>query len=295
MSVGIVGGGLLGLGIAAVVALLGLQRRRRLRGVADAESWLSAPVLGALPRIPPSTSANGKQQHRSLNGSLDLLRANVERFAGGHAVVSVTGATESRRQPEVIASLATALARAGNQVVCVSCDGEPAAREEALGLQRVETDERGFVSDSPLLTSLREARVVGNGHGEGRATTLPAVPAAPAGRVFVASIDCETPRAEELASVFGDLAERADYVLLDAPPLLEGARAFPFVDASSVVLTVIENGRLRLADAHAMRARLEQLRSGRVGVVLVGEDGDVALADAGAPAERHSETTVAGT
>ena len=93
--------------------------------------------------------------------------------------------------------------------------------------------------------------------------------------------------------MFGHLAERADYVLLDTPPLLEGARAFPFVDASSVVLTVVENGRLRVADAQAMRARLEQLRSGRVGVVLVGEDGDVALADAGAPSEPRSVTTPA--
>lgn len=288
-------GAILGLGVAAAAALLGLRRSRRLHGVADAESSLNAPVLGALPRLVPFGNSNGKRRARSLNGNLDLLRANVERFSGGHGVVSVTGPKESASQRDVVANLATALASAGHQVVCVSCDTESAALEGAFGLARVETGERSVGEGSPLLTSLREVPVSLDDSLDGSRTTRSTLPGAAAGRVFVASIDCGNPRAEELQSVLADLGERADFVLLDAPPLLEGARAFPFVDASSVVLAVLEDGKLRIADAHAMRARLDQLRSGRVGVVLVGQDENVALAAQAAPAERESGIPAAAT
>ncbi len=70
------------------------------------------------------------------------------------------------------------------------------------------------------------------------------------------------------ASVTTTLRDAARYVVIDAPPLLRGAGAYPLVLNADAVIVVARDGGTRTADARVVRALLEGPGGGNVGVVL---------------------------
>jgi Mrp family chromosome partitioning ATPase len=65
-----------------------------------------------------------------------------------------------------------------------------------------------------------------------------------------------------------ELARDATYVLLDTPPLLALADAFPFALSADTVLVVARQGRTTKQNAQSVRATLEGLGAKRVAIVL---------------------------
>jgi receptor protein-tyrosine kinase len=73
---------------------------------------------------------------------------------------------------------------------------------------------------------------------------------------------------ERISALLHELSEEASYVLLDTPPLLALADAFPFALAADTVLVVARNGRTTRQNAQAVRATLDGLGAERVAIVL---------------------------
>jgi non-specific protein-tyrosine kinase len=156
-----------------------------------------------------------------------MLRTNLEfvRLGRGVQTIMFTSAVEQEGKSTTIANLAVALARGGQRVVLVDLD----LRKPFLG--------RFFGLDGPGLTQValghvslddalatvaltdRAAPEGQNGDGGGRENSvkgilevLPSGPIPPDPGEFVST--------EELADILARLRERADIVLVDAPPAL---------------------------------------------------------------------------
>jgi Mrp family chromosome partitioning ATPase len=80
---------------------------------------------------------------------------------------------------------------------------------------------------------------------------------------------------DRIVALMQELAGDATYVLLDTPPLLALADAFPFALSADTVLVVARQGRTTRQNAQSVRATLEGLGAKRVAIVLT----DVAGAD----------------
>jgi capsular polysaccharide biosynthesis protein/Mrp family chromosome partitioning ATPase len=74
--------------------------------------------------------------------------------------------------------------------------------------------------------------------------------------------------ADAAASLTTTLQDAARYVVIDAPPLLRGAGAFPLVLNADAVIVVARDGTTRTADARVVRALLEGPVGRKVGVVV---------------------------
>ena len=226
--------------------------------------------------------------------ALDL--ANLQAAAG---VVMVTSAVEQEGKSTTIANLAVALAQVGRRVVLVDLDlrrpflhklfdlGDgPGVTEVALGDISVQ-DALSTVAVIPRTSSrtgvLAIARhgsghgnVNGNGHGNGsRAGAGEGVL-----EVLTAGTQPADPSAllesEALGAMLDQLRERADIVLVDAPPVLPVSDAVSIssrVDGMVVVsrLDVVQRPMLR-----ELRRELDRAHVAKLGLVLTGADSDSA-------------------
>jgi Mrp family chromosome partitioning ATPase len=259
--------------------LLGVARQAldsRIRGRSDAEAWFGAPVVGALPRglrrsRPPGVGVASRRRRRDEGrvASLDLLRARLQ-FAklgiGGPTIV-VTSAGFEEGKTAVAANLATSLARSGKRVVCVDADlGRP-------GLHRYlgrEQESPGLVDVLREDVSLEDALVgieIMDPTANGKATTpvSGSLELLPAGSPPSSIVGVLTP--EAISGITDRLRERADYVVLEAPPLLT-ADAFALALRSDNVLVVARYGRTTRDQAESVRQTLDGLKIERFGVVL---------------------------
>jgi Mrp family chromosome partitioning ATPase/capsular polysaccharide biosynthesis protein len=260
--------------LALMLAIARDALDRRIRSTRDAEGWFNAPVLGALPRgireqPPPGVGpARGWRGRRDAEreASLELLRARLEYTqAGPRTKVVVTSAAAREGKSAVAASLSATLARDGKRVVCVDADMRRPGLHRYLGL---EVDAPGLadvlkagvdLEDALVSVDLDDVSQNGGRPSRGRLEVLPA---------GTESSRSAGPLSPEAAAGLVELLEnRADYVVLDAPPLL-AADAFPLAAHSDNLLVVARCGRTTRDEAEAIRATLEDLGVTRVGVVL---------------------------
>jgi Mrp family chromosome partitioning ATPase len=246
----------------------------RVRGRKDAEEWFGAPVVGALPKglggrpLPGTANGQGRWGDDERIASLELLRARLQFAQMGIAgpTILVTSAGSDGETSTVTANLGAALARAGKRVVCVDADLRHPALHEYLRLPSVSP---GFVDVLEEAVDLEQALVrvelsgasngAGpSGDGSGRLEVLPAGnPPSLTGTI--------TP--ESVEGLMSRLRERADYVVVDSPPLLV-AESFPLALKSDNILVVARRGRTTRGQAESVRATLDGLGVEHVGVVL---------------------------
>jgi capsular polysaccharide biosynthesis protein/Mrp family chromosome partitioning ATPase len=281
----------LGLLLGLVFAFARESLDDRIRTRRDAEDWFGAPVMGSLPRGIRGRSVpelGGPQ--RQTAEALDLLRANVQ-FAqagpSGGAIV-VTSAEPEDGKTTVVANLGLTLALAGHDVICVEADLHRPMLLQYLGVRegiygltdvvsgRVKLDRA--LQPVPLPVSSNN----GAGEPERPRSNLPDASAAGRLRVLGTGRKPDRPSAflgagrEQIVKLVEQLAGEADYVLLDTPPILALADAFPFALTADTVLVVARHGRTTKQNAQAVRSTLEGLGAKRVAVVLTdvrGQDG----------------------
>ncbi|MGE5690741.1 MAG: Wzz/FepE/Etk N-terminal domain-containing protein [Pseudomonadota bacterium] len=279
---------LIGLVLGLVFAFARESVDNRLRSRKQAEEWFEAPVIGVLPKgvrgHPPAglKSSSARSTDAADIDALHLLRANLEFAAEGSAArtILVTSGVPEEGKSTLVANLGVALALAGKSVYCVEADlRQPkldsylGASDSAIGLADV-LDGRVALHDA-----LREVpldvpvlRMVGAGPGgpppapekaAGRLTVLPSgfLPRDPATLL--------TP--DSVTELTATLAEDADYVIIDAPPLLAVADAFPFVLTSDLVIVVARQGKTTHTNAEAVRRTLQGLGA-KVSVVVTDSD-----------------------
>jgi len=276
--------GALGLAAALMIAFARESLDAGIRDRSDAEKWFGAPVLGSLPKgsvgqPPPEV---GGPENRDLVEAMRVLSANLQfSEAGVHGpTILVTSAQNAEGKTTVAANLAVELAMSGKDVICVDADTRRPRLHNQL---RLGENGRGLTDVIGGSFGLDDALEVVNlvvpsqdgrqrfrrnreeveavvAQGTGRLRALRAGPAS-AGSASIFTRDVVRELIEALSS-------KADYVIVDSPPLLALADSFPLALQVDSVLVVARLDRTTKERAGAVRTTLEGLGVRSVAVVL---------------------------
>jgi polysaccharide biosynthesis transport protein len=286
----------LGLVLGLILAMVHDSLDRGVRSARDAEDWFGARVVGRLPRGLRGATATGLAStgSRTVDAdlSLNLLKGNLElsRDSEHHGafVMLVTSAKPDEGKSTVVANLGVTLANSGYSVICVEADlrrprlghyfdlrldapglfdvfdGQVSATSalQAVPLQppatgtsqraSVRTSQRASAGATPKARRLARdgrLRVLGAGRNRGVSPSS----------VF---------SAERVEGVIKSLANAADYLIFDSPPILVAADAYPIAIAADEVLVVGRYGRTTRENAETLRTTLAGLGAKRVALVL---------------------------
>ena len=277
--------GALGLAAALALAFARESLDAGLRDREDAEKWFKASVLGTLPKgsvgkPPPGV---GGRENRDLVEAMRVLSANLQ-FSGAGVrgpTIVVTSAQNAEGKTTVAANLAVELALSGKDVICVDADtrrprlhnqlrlnGDARGLTDVMG-GSVDLDDALAVVDlvipslkrKPLFEKNGAEAVAARGIGNtGRLRALTAGRAGSASPGFLTS--------DAVSELLEALSPKADYVIIDAPPLLALADAFPLALQADSVLVVARLDRTTKERAGAVRTTLDGLGIRNVAVVL---------------------------
>lgn len=271
---GLLGGLLLGFAIAAIAEYVDT----RIRGTSDLAKRLGAPVLGLIPREDDGSAAAGVLTLVAIDApassTADAYRRLRTNFiaAASHArtkSVAVISVDHNDSTMELHANLAAALADMGKRVVLISTRQRHPALEELVGAPpgpgfldalRGEVPLEQAISDTGIENLLLcragspEPNDIGAVFGS-EERHVAAIPS-PARAHRLGS--------ERTARLIEELAGRADFVLVDAPPLL--------ADADGAALARACNGVLAVATPSATREEIARSREQfeRVGATVLG-------------------------
>lgn len=214
IALALVLGTLLGIGLALLLD----RMDDRVRSVAQFSQWFPlVPQLGTIPRIADwknadeakntslvNPSGQPAEAYRALRTSIEFLSLDREL-----RVIEFTSATAGEGKSTTVANLATAMAWGGKRVVVVGADlrrprihqffgmpNEPGLTSVLLGDHTLES----VLQDVPVESAEGSVQVLGTGPLPPNPSELLAGPA--------------------VQDIFLKLREQADYVLIDAPPLL---------------------------------------------------------------------------
>jgi succinoglycan biosynthesis transport protein ExoP len=240
----------------------------RIRSAEEIAARLEVPLLARIPEPPrplqmthrlvmlADPNGTAAEAFRMLRANLDFV--NLERRA---RTIMVTSASEREGKSTTVANLALSLARAGKDVVLVDLDlRRPFLHtffdlEREPGLTQVVLDEatleqalsRVWASETPeqdaVPVNAGSKKSVSGGETNGRASlggfleVLTAGTLPPNAGEFVAT--------RSLGSVLDQLRERADFVLIDAPPLIGIGDAMTISAKVDGVVLVTRMNRLR--------------------------------------------------
>jgi capsular exopolysaccharide synthesis family protein len=271
----------LGLIVGIGLALLWEALDTRVRSAEDIEHRLGLPLLARLSE--PSRRLQRKnalamiadptghqaESFRMLRTNIDFV--NLDRDA---RVIMVTSALDREGKSTTIANLAVAFARTGRRVVLVDLDlrrpalagffglsGQEGLTNVALG-ERFLDEVIKYVAVEPK--GAGRSPVSGNGSGaiEGVLELLLAGPSPPAAGEFAAS--------SAVGEILNELRERADLVLVDAPPLLQVGDAVTLTGRVDALFVVTRLKTLRRAVLKELSRVLDASPGEKLGFVLTG-------------------------
>lgn len=208
---------------------------------------------------PRSATAEAWQSLRTnleFSGLDPALRASGE---GGRSLQTLLLATPdaSADKSAAIANLAVVMAQAGDRVVIVDGDLRKPAQHEIFGASNA----RGL---STLLAEGGAPALLKT--SVDNLSLLPAGPA-PANPVAILSN-------KRLASLLSDLRTSADWVLIDAPPVLAVTDAALWASLVDGVVLLLNAGATKRDHAQRARTVLEKVHANILGAVLLNADRD---------------------
>lgn len=229
-------------------------------------------VLGLVPRVESwkdrarpelvsvtAPSSPAAEAYRGLRTSLQFI--GIDRPL---RLIQVTSSAAGEGKTTTLSNLGVALAGAGNRVILVDCDFRRPRLHQFFGLE----NRRGLTT--AILGDHDAVGVMQSVPGIPRLSVLPSGPPPPNPSELLAT--------KTAGSILALLAEHADYVLIDCPPLLPVADAIvvaSHVDAVLLVTTVKTTTKRSLARSLEL---LRQVDAPLVGAVLNGLDAEAAYA-----------------
>jgi capsular polysaccharide biosynthesis protein/Mrp family chromosome partitioning ATPase len=278
LFLGLVGGLLLGFAIAAIAEYVD----DRIRGASDLRTRLGVPVLGLIPRDDDASSGAGALSLVAIDSPYSKS-ANAFRRLGTNFVaaasyartksIAITSVDHTDSPIELHANLAAALADMGKRVVLVSTRERHPALEELVGAPPGPGFLDALAGAVPLERTLTDTGIENlllcrAGSTEPNDIGV----ASPSGERHVAAIPAparaHTLGSERTALLLEELAGRADFVLVDAPPLLADADAASLASACDGVLAVATPTATREEIARS-REQFERVRATVIGSVIV--------------------------
>jgi succinoglycan biosynthesis transport protein ExoP len=256
----------LGLGLGLLLAFVADAVDTRIRSSDDVADALGLPLLGKLP--PPGRAWRRIPQPEMLVESesptaeaFRMLRTNIE-FANldlGAKTIVVTSAVEGEGKSTTVANLAVAYALSGKRVALVDLDLRRPSIRQFFELGRGAGITDVVLGRVPLNKALAPVPV--DGLRVLQAGTLPPNPGE-----FVGS--------PAVGALLAGLAQHADVVLVDTPPLLQVGDAMTLTAAADAVIAVTRLKTLRRGMLGELRRALEQMPARVLGFVVTdAEDG----------------------
>lgn len=269
------------LGVAAAFGVEALDTRTHT--ALDVGGVLHVPLLARIPR--PTFGMRQRNHLVMLGDSSDpraepyrILRTQVETLSrsGHHQVLMVTSANAREGKSTTAANLSIALARAGRAVALVDFDLRKPFLNRFFGVEdgagvadvllRTATVEEAC---RPIqLSALAAPKAATNGNeGAPRVGSLELVPA---GTVPPAVADIVGSPA--VTSLLAELRERAEIVIVDAPPLLGLGDAIALSSHVDALLLVTRLDTLRRPVLHELRRVVQSCSAPAIGFVLAGAE-----------------------
>lgn len=260
-AIGLGLGLLLGVGAAFATERL----NTRVSNAQDASDSYGAPILAEIPleksdsakkhRLAVVTQPQGAaaEAYRGLRTNLDFIKSGRE-----FKTLLVTSAIPGEGKSTVAANLAAVLAKRGWHVVLVVCDfHQPAASQffelnGDAGLSEVLMGARDLPSVLQTPGDIERLQVITAGQ-------LPPNPSELLGSVA-------------MQGMIRALAEYADYVILDTPPILAVSDPAVVAQRADGVLLVAQVGVTKKDEARKARAQLDKVGVRVLGVAVLGVD-----------------------
>ncbi|GIV76186.1 CpsD/CapB family tyrosine-protein kinase [Litorilinea aerophila] len=195
------------------------------------------------------------------------LRTNIEFSSLGRPLRTLLGASvdSTTDKSRALANLAVVMAQAGDQVILVDGDLRRPQQHEIFGLH----SQGGLASWLTEGGSIPLQKTPVEGLQLLTAGPVPANPVALLNRA----------RLEELLE---ELSRQADYVLVDAPPVLAVTDAALWASKVDGVILLVSAGSTRREQAQRAKAVLEKVHAHLLGAVLLNADKDATLSGYGA-------------
>lgn len=276
------------LAIAAAWAFEALDTR--VRSASEVEERLGVPLLAHLGPPPTDLPPDGRlvalaKPRGTAAEAVRILRTNLA-FAildRDIRTIMVTSAMDQEGKSTTIANLAVTMARAGSRVALIDLDLRRPMVDTLFGLppgpgltdvilHRAELDDalqeielpagKSQVGGSP--TSGKSARhISANGQPEGKLEVLRAgvLPPDPGEFIILPSV----------AEILHRLRDRADYVLVDAPPVLQVGDAMSLSPVVDGIFLIVRLPNVRHRMLEALRRTLAGCPAAILGFVLAGK------------------------
>jgi polysaccharide biosynthesis transport protein len=270
-------GFVLGIVLAAIAAYAFSRFDRRLRSLSRIEAAIGLPLLAALPKVrrpivrggqSPRPSVHLLEPLRRLQTALQLTDGARSQTAPASRprVVVFVSPDPGDGKSTIVADLALVLRDGGERVVIVEANFRRPVQDRLLGLEeqgglaaaltgRLDV-EQAMQRVAPALGT--EAPVDQGGGGHAVATAVQAR----VGSLFLLAGDRSVPNPptllgqESTLELLRSLAEKFDYVLIDAPSPLEVSDVVPLLGAVDGIVVVARAGHSRDASAERLRELL---------------------------------------
>jgi capsular exopolysaccharide synthesis family protein len=252
----------LGLGLGISTAAIRDRLSDGLRGPADLVAGTAAPLLALIPafwrfrRKPSRRLVMLRRPESVVADAYRTLRTRIVRAADTAEARTLIVTSPAREDTDMVAAnLAVALAQSGLSAILVCADLRWGQAHRFLGLDANEgiigvIDRRAFVDNVLVPTAVPGLEVLPAG---GPALDTGAVLQRPAFRTML-----------------GVVIDRADFVVITAPPVLAGADAQVLADLADLTLVVADARRSTRAQLRTAMRELAPVHDKIVGCVLTG-------------------------
>jgi len=250
----------IGLSLGVGTAILRDRLDDRVRGAADLEARVGAPLLAPLPAFRrwrsglPGRLVVGYGPDSAVAEAYRSLRARILQAAKRRNARTIVVTSPARvATTTVAANLAAALARSGRRVVLIGAELRRPRTHRVFGLP----DHIGLTTvvlgGVPVRDALRPTVIEG-------LTLLSA-----GGQTVDPGTILQSPA---FPAVLHDLRRHADFVVIEAPPVLAGADTVTLAELAEMVLVVGDGRRTTRAEVHAANQQLEPVRDKVIGCAL---------------------------
>jgi len=285
----------LGLMLGIGLAFLWEALDTRVRSAEEISERLGLPLLARLPAPPRQMRKDERlvmlaEPRGDQAEAFRMLRTNLEFVRLGHDIrtIMVTSAVEQEGKSTTVANLAVALARAGQRVALVDLDLRRPFLDHFFDLRYRPGLTQVALSQTQLDDALIPIAITdagdrrprpANTNGNGDATASSAASLATGGlRVLVSGPlppnAGEFVGSEALAHILGELRDRFDTILVDAPPMLQVGDPLALSAHVDALFVVSRMNVVRRPMLNEMNRLLETAPCRKLGFVLTGAEAE---------------------
>jgi capsular exopolysaccharide synthesis family protein len=251
---------IVGLGLGIGTAAIRDHLDDHLRGPGELEALAGAPVLALIPsfwrtrRDPAKRLAVVVSPDCVVGEAYRNLRTRLVDAAAsrGARILLVTSAAWEDKST-IAANLAASLAQAGHRTILVCADLRWGSAAEIFDLDDGDGLTKVLDRRTDLATTLQKTSIP-------RLKVLPAGPLPPDPSAVL--------QRPALRTVVGEMRAKADFVIIDAPPLLATPDAGPLGDLAEMILLVADARRSTRAQLRAAASEMRRAESKVVGWAL---------------------------